>query len=80
MGSENDTRPGLLARERRAGPTPKISQPCPEDVLLSWLMWLPEGTDHAQAARKEIAKLETKGPLPQNLQRLRDLLLEISAR
>src|SRR3546814_4660586 len=71
----------LIARRTRAratsAPRPRNDMPRPEDVFLAWLCSLPEGADIAAAARREVARIERRAPLRPELQRLRDLFLEI---
>lgn len=50
--------------------------PLPEDVFLAWLLALPEGMDLAQAARREIARLDAAAPLGPGPARLRGLFIE----
>lgn len=45
----------------------------PEDVFLVWLLGLPDGTDPAEAARREIARIDAAGPADGRLHRLRAL-------
>ena len=60
------------ATERPAGqwPSPRTQ---PEDVFLVWLLGLPEGTDPAEAARIEIARIDAAGLADGRLHRLRAL-------
>jgi hypothetical protein len=48
---------------------------CPEDIFLSWLLWLPQGSDIRTAAAREVARLDRRAPLPDGLRRLRALLI-----
>jgi hypothetical protein len=51
---------------------------CAEDVLLAWLLWLPQGVDPGEAALVEIERMpppERDGPA---LRQIRNLLLEVS--
>lgn len=47
-----------------------------EDVFLAWLLHLPDGTDLAEAARREIDRLDEAAPLPHEPRRLRSLFVE----
>ncbi|MCO5146759.1 MAG: hypothetical protein M9895_11360 [Aquamicrobium sp.] len=60
------------ATERPAGqwPSPRTQ---PEDVFLVWLLGLPEGTDPAEAARIEIARIDAAELADGRLHRLRAL-------
>ncbi len=53
--------------------------PSPESIILAWGLWLPDGTDIAAAARREVARIERKAPLCPNLVQLRNLFLETIA-
>lgn len=50
----------------------------PEDVFLAWLLALPDGADAAEAARREIARLDRAAPLAPGLERLRQLMIELA--
>ncbi len=52
------------------------AQTRPEDVFLLWLLQLPEGTDVAEAARKEITQMDRDAPLSPRATRLRELMAE----
>ena len=69
-------RPARPERRRKAESALRSELPQPEDVFLAWRLWLPEGTDVAAAARREVARLERHTPLRPELKRLRDLFLE----
>ena len=49
----------------------------PEDVFLAWLLSLPSEADIAQAARREIARLDRAAPLDAGPKRLRQLMIEL---
>jgi hypothetical protein len=49
--------------------------PSPEDIFLSWLLWLPDDADVPSAAADEVARLDRHAPLEPGAKRLRDLLL-----
>lgn len=51
----------------------------PEDVLISWLLCMPDDADLRQAAADEIARLDRNAPLAPGLERLRAMLGEIAA-
>ncbi|WP_026381828.1 hypothetical protein [Afifella pfennigii] len=52
--------------------------PAPEDVLLAWLVWLPEGTDPGTAARQELQRTKLLHPTDPRLARLAALLREVA--
>ena len=66
----------LPAREHPPGPSWPLAQARPEDVFLLWLLQLPEGADIAEAARKEIVRLDGAAPLAPGPARLRELMAE----
>lgn len=68
---QNWARSDSSASRTAAGPVE------PEDVLLAWLLWLPEGEDLAAAAVREIARIDRVNRLAPALLRLRTLLTEI---
>ena len=49
----------------------------PEDVFLAWLLSQPSEIDLAQAARREIARLDRAAPLGAGPKRLRQLMIEL---
>jgi hypothetical protein len=66
------------AIERSAGSAASVEDPalsCPEEIFLSWLLWLPQGSDIRTAAAREVARLDRRAPLPDDLRRLRALLI-----
>ena len=74
---------GSLARREtfphnnnRSGKSRISAGTSPEDVFLFWLLLLPEGTDIAEAARDEIARLDRAAPLPPGPARLRELMAQ----
>lgn len=66
---------GKAGRAAASWPT---AQTKPEDVFLAWLLGLPDGTDPAQAARAEIARLDRAAPLAAGPRRLRELMAELA--
>jgi hypothetical protein len=76
MGSSID-----LTLARRGGRAARLAQ-CgrtragPREVFLAWLLWLPQGADVAEAARREVARLDRAEPLPPEVAALRLLLVE----
>ncbi|RJG46903.1 hypothetical protein [Mesorhizobium sp. DCY119] len=66
------------AIERPAGSAASVEDPalsCPEDIFLSWLLWLPQGSDIRTAAAREVARLDRRAPLPDGLRRLRGMFM-----
>ncbi|SFU12913.1 hypothetical protein [Mesorhizobium sp. YR577] len=66
------------AIERSAGSAASVEDlalSCPEEIFLSWLLWLPQGSDIRTAAAREVARLDRRAPLPDDLRRLRALLI-----
>lgn len=63
-------------REQPSEPSWPSPQTRPEDVFLLWLLQLPEGTDVAEAARKEITRMDRNAPLSPRAARLRELMAE----
>lgn len=53
--------------------------PSPEDVFLTWMFSLPDGTDLPQAARIEIARIDGVGRDCAKLLRLRGLFQQATA-
>ena len=75
MGSvaRPETFPARQHPSERPWPSPRTR---PEDVFLLWLLQLPEGTDVAEAARKEIIRMDRNPPLSPKAARLRELMAE----
>lgn len=71
MDARNDMQ-GLIGPGAR--PTGSIR---PEDVFLAWLLALPGNADIADAARREIARLDRAEPLQSGPRRLRQLMIEL---
>lgn len=77
-----------MADPTRAGQAPAESsrpdarwpsaQARPEDVFLAWLLALPDDADTAEAARREIARLDRATPLGAGPERLRALMIELA--
>ena len=67
-------RPSIAERGGHVWPSRRTR---PEDVFLAWLLTLPSGADVAQAARREIARLDRAAPLDAGPERLRQLMMEL---
>jgi hypothetical protein len=77
MASVKQTLPVSPRSDRRL-PFEPDGLPCAEDVLLAWLLWLPQGVDPGEAALVEIERMpppERDGPAQRQI---RNLLLEVS--
>lgn len=76
MGSSTD-----LTLSRRGGRAGRLAHgrctlPEPRAVFLAWLLWLPLDADVAEAARREVARLDRVKALPPEAAELRLLLVE----
>ncbi|MBV8567781.1 MAG: hypothetical protein JO273_20225 [Methylobacteriaceae bacterium] len=61
-----------------ARPRQRLKRASPEDMLLAWLIALPDGADPAQAARDALAQFGTPKCGTRQIVRLRELLVEVS--